>query len=100
MSERTETLKRSLKRDEQKVIKLQEGIKFKKEKLRDLENTEILSSLNSLSARGFPISEIIDAIGDRDTDALTRLMAENELSEKESGTGSASQIIKEATRNE
>lgn len=100
MSERIEALKRSMERDEQRVLKLQEEIKVKKEKLRDLENTEILNNLNSLSAQGYPVGRIIDAIGNRDTDALMRLMTANKPPEEESGTRSASQIVKEDIEGE
>ena len=100
MSERIEALKRSIEREKQRVLDIQERIKVNQEKLRDLENTEILNNLNSLSSQGYPVGRIIDAIGNRDTDALMRLMAENESSEKESGTGSASQITKEDIEDE
>ena len=100
MSERLEALKRSIERDKQRVLDIQERIKVNQEKLRDLENTEILNNLNSLSSQGYPVGKIIDAIGNRDTDVLIQLMAESESSEKESGAGSASQIIKEDLENE
>jgi type II secretory pathway component PulF len=100
MSERIEALKRSIQRDKQRVLSIQERIKANQEKLRDLENAEILNNLNSLSAQGYPVGKIIEAIGNRDADALMRLMAGNKLPEEESGTGSASQIVKEDKESE
>lgn len=87
MSDRIDSLKHSVERDEQRVQKLQEAIKSRKEKIRELENSEILSNLNSLSAQGLPIPKIIAAIKGRDADALIRLVSENAPDEK-SGTGS------------
>ncbi|MVB10831.1 hypothetical protein CAFE_15290 [Caprobacter fermentans] len=98
MSERIESLNRAVERDEQKIQKLQETIKARKEKIRELENAEILSSLNSLSAQGVPVKEIIAAIGSKDADTLMELVAGNEPPSG-SGTGSAFQTIKEDMEN-
>lgn len=100
MSERIETLKKSVERDEQRVQKLQEGIKAKKEKIRGLENAEILSRLNSLSAQGYPVEKIIAAIGNKDAETLMKLIKENESTAQKCGTGSAFQIKKEDSENE
>lgn len=91
MSERIEALKRSEERDEQKLQRLQETIKARREKIRELENEEILSNLNSLSTKGMPVKKIIAAIQDKDTSTLIELMHAEEAATK-SGTGSASQI--------
>lgn len=94
MSERIESLKRSVERDEQKAQKLQENIKARKEKIKEMENEEILSDLNSLSAKGISVKKIVAAIKDRDADTLVRLVDGNESFTEECGTGSASQIMK------
>ena len=95
MSERTESMKRTVERDEQRVQKLQESIRTRKEKIRELENEEILGELNSLSARGLSVA----AMKDGDADTLFRLIKAGEAAEK-SGTGSALEMNKEAVRNE
>lgn len=101
MSERIESLKHSVKRDELRIQKLQDTIKTRKEKIRELENAEILSNLNSLSAQGLQVQKIIAAIKGRDADALVRLVSENSSIES-SGTGSGSAFInnKEEKGNE
>lgn len=99
MSERIDSLKRSVTRDEQRVQKLQETIKLRNAKIKELENAEILSNLNSLSAQGISVRNIIDAIKGRDTDTLMRLMC-NDDSTGKSGTGSASINDKEDKENE
>lgn len=101
MSERSERLKEQIAKDEAKLLKLQEEVKVKKEKLRELENAEIMNNLNALSAQGMSVSEIVNAIRNNDIDVLVSLMAseENNNSEK-SGTSSAFSILKEDEVNE
>lgn len=91
MSERIEALKKAVERDEIRVQKLQESIKARKEKIRGLENTEILSRLNSLSAQGYPVKKIIAAIGSKDTAALMQLVGKTTAQKSGTGSGSASQ---------
>ena len=99
MSERTESMKRTVERDEQRVQKLQESIRTRKEKIRELENEEILGELNSLSARGLSVRQIVAAMKDGDADTLFRLIKAGNATKK-SGTGSALEMNKEAVRNE
>lgn len=99
MSERIEKLKKSAEKDEQHIQKLQEGVRLKREKIKELENAEILNNLNSLSAQGYPIDKIIAAIGERDADELLRLISDKESTE-ESGTSSASIKNEEEKGNE
>ena len=99
MSERTESMKRTVERDEQRIQKLQESIRTRKEKIRELENEEILGELNSLSARGLSVRQIVAAMKDGDADTLFRLIKAGEAADK-SGTGSALETDKEAVRNE
>ena len=94
MSKKIESLKRSAERDEQRIQKLQESVKVRKEKIRELENEEILSNLNSLHTGGVPVREIVAAIRDRDAETLIRLVEGGGPSAEQSGTGSASQITK------
>ena len=82
MSEKIKSMKRSVEHDEQRVRKLQESIKTRKEKIHELENEEILSDLNSLSAYGLPAKKIVEAIKNKDADTLLRLINENGQSKK------------------
>jgi hypothetical protein len=103
MNERVIKLKESISKDRQKITKLQDGIKVKEEKIKELENTELMNNLNSISARGFAVNDIVEAIKNKDVDSLMGLMAaeppQEQLTDK-SGTSSAFQKIKEDSENE
>lgn len=89
MNERIAKLKESVSKDKQKIVKLQDGIKAKEEKIRELENTELMNNLNSISTRGFAVNEIVEAIKNKDVDRLMGMMET-----EKSGTGSAFEITK------
>lgn len=99
MSERLEKLRDSVQKDEAKVQKLQEEIKSKKEKIKELENAEIMSNLNTLSTQGMAVNDIITAIKNKDLDVLMSLMSSKQAEEK-SGTSSAFSTIKEEQDHE
>jgi hypothetical protein len=103
MNERIKKIKESVSKDEKRIIKLQDGIKTKKEKIKELENTELMNNLNSISAKGFDVNNIVEAIKNKDIHSLMGLMAAEppqELLTDKSGTGSAFQKIKEVSTNE
>jgi len=103
MNERIIKLNESISKDEERVTKLQDGIKTKKEKIKELENTELMNNLNSISARGFAVNDIVEAIKNKDIQSLMGLMTteptQEQLTDK-SGTSSAFQKIKEESTNE
>jgi hypothetical protein len=101
MNERIAKLKESISKDKQRIVKLQDGIKEKELRIRELENTKLMNSLNSLSAQGYAVSAIVEAIKNKDVDSLMGMMAvSREQSIEKSGTGSAFQITKEENTNE
>lgn len=101
MSEKLEGMKASAEKDEQRIRQLQEKLKAKREKIRELENAEIMANLNSLSAKGFNMKEIIVAISRTDYKALKDLLADPAAATQKSGTGSGfASIIKEEKNDE
>jgi hypothetical protein len=101
MNERIAKLKESISTDKQRIVKLQDGIKEKEAKIRELENTELMNNLNALTARGYAVNDIVEAIKNRDVDSLVGMMdISQEQSTEKSGTGSAFQITKEENTNE
>ena len=102
MSERLEKLRASAQKDEERIQKLQDGLKIKKEKIRELENTELMNSLNALSAQGMAVSDIVSAIRSRNVNVLMTLMVDDnhDASVEKSGTSSAFSITtKEKNKN-
>lgn len=101
MNERIARLKESVAKDKERISKLQDRVKVKEEKIRELENTELMNNLNSLTAKGFAVNEIVEAIKNRDIHRLMNMMeTSQEQSTENSGTGSAFQITKEENINE
>lgn len=82
MSKQTESMKRSVERDEQRVRDLQESIKARKEKIRELEDEETLKDLKILSTQGLSTQKIVEAIKNKDADVLFRLIDEDSQTEK------------------
>lgn len=106
MNERINKLKEAVTRDEEHIVKLQNNIKTNKEKIAELERTDLLNNLNSISANGIPVSDIVEAIKTKNLDVLVSLMSDEIKpqtdAEPKSGTGSAfdNEIIKEDNGNE
>jgi len=100
MSERLEKLRDSVQNDEAKVQKLQEDIKSKKEKIKELENAEIMNNLNSLSTQGMAVNDIITAIKNKDLDVLMSLMSSNQSEEKSETSSAFSKINEEEQSHE
>lgn len=78
MSAHIDKLKLSVKRDEEHIQELQDGLKSKREKIKELEDAETLNNLNALKGQGLKVDDIIIAIKNKNLDALTQLMAEEE----------------------
>ena len=98
MSEKLEVLKASATKDEERILKLQEKLKAKRGKIKEMENAEIMNNINSLSAKGFDVKGIISAIGRHNYAALQGLLTDSTspIAQKSgTGTGSAFQIKEE-----
>lgn len=72
-----EKINASIEKDELKISSLQEGIKQKKIKLKELEAAQILNNINSLNAKGKNVKEIIEAINNNDTQKLLTFINNN-----------------------
>lgn len=87
MSEQLKRLKNSAKADEAKIHKMQEALKAKQERIRKMEDEELLRSLNAISAgNGMKAADVVAAIRNRDFETITLLMEEQDT--PKSGTGS------------
>ena len=103
MSEKLEAMKVSANKDDQRIRQLQEKLKIKRDKIRELENAEIMANLNSLTAKGLNVKGIIAAIDRKDYDTLKNLLADPAADTQESKTGTGSgfaSIIKEDNSDE
>lgn len=78
MTDKTLKLVQAIERDEQQILKLQNGIKDKKLKIKELENSEILNNVSILTAKGFAVKDIIDAIKNNDKAKLIKYLSNSD----------------------
>ena len=93
-------MKRSVERDEQRVRQLRESIEARKKRIRELEDEEILSDLNTISARGVSAGKIVEAIKNKDAETLFRLIGQEDAKESTGDFNAGAQNTKEVMSNE
>lgn len=70
MEDKVTKLLDSITKDEERILQLQNSIKSKRAKMKELQETELLNNVNILTAKGFAVTEIISAIKNNDKNKL------------------------------